>query len=258
MNKNIIKLIFLVFFLNSTHQLYSQTYSKEPSTAEWIKTSSIGLAAVALKVGLSFVETPTCTWCATNKFDSNISEALIWRNPGAARLTSDILAFGIAPLMVFGSTALVSPSAQIFARNLLIIFDSVAATSALTELSKISFRRARPGVIFGYDSPTNEDTNRSFWSGHTSLTFALLSTASVLAFKNNYPWAPYFAGSSALLGAFVAYARIAGAKHWTSDVLMGMAIGIGVGVAMPFLTLDHDSRVALSASSQGVLLSYVW
>lgn len=251
MRKNIIKLS-LVFFLSLSN------HAQKPSRAEWLKVSSIGLAGAALNFGISLVETPSCAWCTTNKFDHTISQALIWPNLGAARISSDFLAFGIAPLMAFASAALVSKNTSLFARNLLVLFDSVVVTGALTELAKISSRRTRPGAAYGYDDLSDSGANRSFCSGHTSFTFALLSSASVLAYKNNYSWAPYFAGSSALLGALVAYSRIASAKHWMSDILVGMALGIGVGIAMPFITLDNQESLSLSATPQSLLLSYAW
>jgi membrane-associated phospholipid phosphatase len=252
------RLFFVLFFVLS-YQLYAQNFNQKPSKTEWLKTTSVALAASAFDLSFSLVPTPTCAWCAPNKFDHNLSQALIWKDFGAARVTSDILAFSIAPFMAFSSSALVSKNFWLLLRNFLVLYDSVAVAGALTGLAKISFRRARPGVVYGYDTPNESGANRSFWSGHTSFTFALLSSASVLAFKNNAPWAPYFAGASALVGSLVAYSRIAGAKHWTSDVLLGMAVGVGVGIAMPFLMLDNeDSPVVLSATPRSLIVSYAW
>ena len=61
MRKNIIEL-FLVFFLNLPAHAYAQDFYQKPSNAEFIKTSSIGLAGFALHWGLSSIKTPEWAW----------------------------------------------------------------------------------------------------------------------------------------------------------------------------------------------------
>ena len=229
----------------------------EHSTQEWVKTISIGSVGLAAAFGLSFVPTPQCSWCATNKFDNSISNALIWQNTAPIRITSDIMAFGLTPVAAFGSLIFGASSTKGYLRDALVVLDSIAVTAALTELIKISARRARPDSIYGDDH--SSQANRSFWSGHTSFTFAALTSASVIAFRNSYPWAPYFAGFSALLGSFVGYSRIAASRHWLSDVLVGMFVGVGAGLAMPFLTLDPPiPNLTISASSSNILIGFAF
>jgi len=244
--------LFVVFFL-----VLRPLYAQEPSNAEWIKTISIGAAGLGTGAALMLVPTPDCRWCAPNALDEKVSSALILKNTAPIRLSSDIIAFGLTPILAFGSLLLGPTSTKSFIRDALVIADALAITAALTEIAKISARRARPDSIYGDDH--GPQANRSFWSGHTSFTFAALSSASVLALRNNYAWAPYFAGAAALVGTFVGYSRIAASRHWFSDVIVGMGVGIGVGVAMPFLTLDPKSpRVTIASNPPAFLLGFAW
>lgn len=236
-------------------QCANPAFCAKPSKAEWVKSIATGLFSAPTALALITLPTPNCHWCATNNFDENISRALVWKNYSSLYSVSDAFAFGLAPVMAFGSVALGSSEISVFVRDALIVFDSVAFTALVTEISKLSARRARPEAVFGYRQ--DEQSNRSFWSGHTSLTFAMLSSASTLALKNGYVWAPYFVASSALVAGFVSYSRIAAAKHWMSDVLLGMVVGTTIGISMPFFVLDAKD-VGVTFSKNGVGVSIAW
>lgn len=107
-----------------------------------------------------------------------------------------------------------------------------------TNLSKGIFERYRP---FAYDENApaekklNIDVTRSFISGHTSMaTYNFVAAAKV--FSDYYPqsryvpyvWAGAVAGSVAT-GAF----RMAGGKHFFSDVVSGLLWGGFVGYWVP-------------------------
>lgn len=67
-------------------------------------------------------------------------------------------------------------------------------------------------------------TNSSFPSGHTTVAFA---AATVFAMEyTKYPWIPIFAYSAATL---IGISRITENKHWTSDVVIGAALGYLTG-----------------------------
>lgn len=71
---------------------------------------------------------------------------------------------------------------------------------------------------------TGARTNSSFPSGHTTVAFAA-ATVFALEYKNR-PWIPVFAYSVASL---VGLSRITENKHWTTDVLVGAALGYLTG-----------------------------
>ena len=115
-------------------------------------------------------------------------------------------------------------------RRMLVGVETVAWTVALSELSKAAIGRYRP-VLYTEDAANEADAlknQRSMPSGHTSAAFAF-ATAYWL---NN----PNVSTPPKIL-AFVAAAgvgalRVAAAKHFPSDVLVGAMLGTGVAFAV--------------------------
>lgn len=197
-------------------------------------------------LGLYLIPTPHCAWCTTNNFDVSIGRALAANNLQGAAMTSHIVTLGTVPIISLIAAAFAAKSEQHFALHGLILLDSAMLTLALTQAVKVITKRQRPEIFFDFPYADGRITNQSFWSGHTSLAFSLLSTASVLAFRDGATWAPYFTALAFSAGLFVGYSRIASGKHWTSDVLAGMGLGIAVGTIMPFLILDSSNNLRLS------------
>ncbi|MCC6370880.1 MAG: phosphatase PAP2 family protein [Bacteroidia bacterium] len=100
---------------------------------------------------------------------------------------------------------------------------------------KIAINRTRPFKEYPNDITlrVKEPGPYSFPSGHTTSAFAT-ATALSLSYKK---W--YVAVPSYLYAGFVGYSRMRLGVHYPSDVLGGMAIGIGAG----FLTWWVDKKV---------------
>ena len=88
---------------------------------------------------------------------------------------------------------------------------------------------------------------RSFPSGHTA------SAAAGAAFlQRRYGWSygiPAYAAA-----AFVGYSRVESRRHYTSDVLVGGALGIGANV----LFTKRHHRVAVAPVPGGVSVAIAW
>lgn len=224
--------------------------SISPTPTEWLKSGSIGALALATNLALFFIPTPHCSWCKTNDFDKQIGRALAVKDLEQASSLSHFLTLGVVPITTLIASAGFSKTKEQFALHALVLFDSAMATLALSQAIKISARREIPELYFKNPYADNRFKNQSFLSGHTSLAFSLLSTASVLAFREKASFAPYFTAFAAAAGLLVGYSRIASGKHWASDVLAGMGLGIAVGVAMPFLIYEtpklFSEQVAVS------------
>ena len=103
---------------------------------------------------------------------------------------------------------------------------SLAAAGGTTYVLKELVHERRPD---GSD-------NRSFPSGHTSISFAAAATL-----EKRYGWK---AGLPALaVAGFVGLARVEADKHYVHDVVAGAAIGALGGL---LLTTRHDDRVKLT------------
>ncbi|MFD1949722.1 phosphatase PAP2 family protein [Sphingomonas arantia] len=134
-------------------------------------------------------------------------------------------ASGIGRTLLVG-TALGVPAVQGDWRGDLEAGTSLLAAGGTTYVLKELIHERRPD---GSD-------NRSFPSGHTSVSFAAAATL-----EKRYGWK---AGLPALaVASFVGLARVQADKHYVHDVLAGAAIGSMSGL---LLTSRKDDRVRLT------------
>lgn len=79
------------------------------------------------------------------------------------------------------------------------------------------------------------DNNTSFYSSHTAVTFALAASAGTVASLREYRWAPWVWAAGLAFATTTGYLRIAGDRHYFTDVLTGALVGSAVGFAVPYL-----------------------
>jgi membrane-associated phospholipid phosphatase len=139
----------------------------------------------------------------------------------------------IAPLAL--DLADVGPSTP-FLEDTVVYGEALLVTEALTNLAKYTVQRPIPRVYSpgtpGYvSSPADY---RSFFSGHTSSTFAALTTMSMTwTLRHGDTWWPWVV--TGVMGTSVALERVFAGRHFPSDVLVGAAAGTLVGLAVPWL-----------------------
>ncbi|MDX9719513.1 MAG: phosphatase PAP2 family protein [Myxococcota bacterium] len=230
------------------------TEREELDNSGWVLGLELGISA-ALLVGVAFLDAPeSCRWCATNTFDESIRSALKAEDDAAARLASDILVFGVvssAALAVSALPPLLDDEGIAALQNVGIVLSSTLAATATVGLIKVLAARERP-IEHHHPGKLENAAERyvSFFSGHTSIAFALASSATTVAYLRGEDWALYSGlglGALALTGASL---RIVGDAHWASDVLVGMGVGTLFGVGLPLLLHGRsksDSRNQLSA-----------
>ena len=104
-------------------------------------------------------------------------------------------------------------------------FISVGLGSLVSEVLKFTVKEKRPSDRYPNDIFVNSPTHDpSFPSGHTVLAFAT-ATSLALEYKK---W--YVTGPAYLWAASVGLSRMYLGKHYPTDVLAGMAIGILSGI----------------------------
>jgi membrane-associated phospholipid phosphatase len=182
----------------------------------------------------------TCRWCEPDRLDVWFREQLVWQDVNPPRRASDILAFAALPAAV-AANAFLSANAEGDVRegwvDLLIITEAVSLAADLNQLLKFTVGRQRPFVHYNTD-PTrapDPDDNVSFYSGHTSLAFSLAAAAGTVSTMRGYKSAPWVWGVGMAAATSVAWLRIAGDKHYFTDVLTGAVIGTAVGILVPRL-----------------------
>ena len=175
-------------------------------------------------------------WYGPPGIDVSARTVLVWSNPAPAALTSDILVAAV-PLGLGLWDFLEAEAAGGFrtaAEDLLVITEAMTVAGALTTVVRYTSARIRPFAYYGQGTGVPED-RLSFWSGHTTTAFSAAASAGYVAQVRGYaswPWV-YAVGFTAA-GA-VSYFRVAGDKHWMTDVVVGAVVGTGVGFLVPWL-----------------------
>jgi undecaprenyl-diphosphatase len=103
--------------------------------------------------------------------------------------------------------------------------DALAVTSLGTEVLKLAFQRERPSQTSNPDRFFAGSHAQSFPSGEVAAV-----SAAVTPFMVNYGQDHPAVYALALLPVYDAIARVKTRGHWQSDVLVGAAVGTGVGL----------------------------
>lgn len=212
-----------------------------------------------------------CRWCETNGFDNAVRSVFNPRllpSPEGnvpAHVASNLVGFAAVPLAMLGLDALLSWRDGVFAKaflvDMLLILEATLSAQGLNQVVKFAVGRARPYTVGatpemlaeGRDVP---DNTLSFFSGHATFTFALVSSAATVGTLRGYrgAWLLWVVGLP--MAAVTSLLRLVADKHWASDILVGSMIGTATGVLMP--TLLHGrvgpitARVTPLANGLGV------
>jgi PAP2 superfamily len=187
----------------------------------------------------------SCGWCAGNKVDDEMREHLRWDNVQLARDLSNVGLYTL-PVAAIGLTAIRSESSRVLLEDSVLILEAAMMTMNINQISKLAVGRMRPMVRFGMEAP-DDDSNLSFFSGHTSLVTSMTMSAATISFLRKRPEAPWVLGLGLGLSGLTGYMRIAGDKHYFSDVMVGAGMGMAVGFAVPYL-YHHMPNVRISAA----------
>lgn len=225
-------------------------------TVDGIVTGAAAAAVIGLQLGKSQLAPLECKWCTPGPIDGDVARSLAWSNPRTASTLSDVIQFAI-PIGAIGYGVLQGyllhdPSAGW--SSALLITEATSIALLANVIVKYAVGRARPYVWMGqpglYEDP--HDENLSFFSGHTTLAFAVAVSAGTIFLMQGMPGAGWVLGGGLALAAFTGYLRIASEQHYLTDVLTGAAVGSLVGWAVPFLF--HRPRKPREAPQPGALL----
>jgi membrane-associated phospholipid phosphatase len=182
------------------------------------------------------------------RFDSSAGRARAAVLSDVALTTAMVYPFAVdAALVSWG----VHGSPDVAWQLTVIDAQALGTASMLSAITKRSFARLRPygtdcdGVSEDQDLCDNQDRFRSFFSGHAGTT---ATTAGLTcAHHANLDLYGGGAGDTAAcvgtigLSLFTGAMRIAGDKHWGTDVVVGSAVGFATGYLMPTLLYYHDA-----------------
>jgi membrane-associated phospholipid phosphatase len=203
-----------------------------------------------------------CRLCGRSGLDRAVQQGLVWEDVRPARRLSDALLFGIVPALSLGGLLGLSHrhgDKQTVREDTLVLTETMVVASLLTQLTKYTVARERPFLRtqreHGITVTHGHDDNLSFFSGHTSLTFAMVVGAASIASFRGYEQAPWVWGLGLPLAAFTGYLRIAADRHYFTDVLTGALVGSAIGALVPWLHrhFAQDDGPRVMVSPPGVL-----
>lgn len=227
-------------------------------------TAAVGLGLVASELAKGSLVPSQCRWCDRDAWgndtlsgvDEGVRGALKWGDTKPARLASDVTVYGVLPAAALGVSLLAAAQdghpKEVLEDGLVIVESSVMALG-LTQMVKFAIARERPFVHArtpeARERLREPDDDLSFFSGHTSLAFALYTSTATVATLRGRKLAPWIWGIGAPLAVLPGYLRIAGDKHYFTDVAVGGAIGAAFGVAVPLLFHRAEPRHEPSPAS---------
>jgi len=199
-----------------------------------------------------------CRWCNPPSFDVSVRNALVWGDRGRAVTLSTITGYVAAPAVGYGLIGLSSlmrddASFGQLLDDLVPVLETVAISQVGTNIVKFTVGRQRPFVHFA-TSPreADDDDNLSFFSGHSALTFAIATGAGLVAHWRHYKVEPVLWGVGLSLAAATAYFRMAGDKHYLSDVVTGSTVGVVSGLTIPRL-MERNVAVVPTGTGAAVV-----
>jgi len=221
-------MVFLSLIILTGYQPVSAIDEDKPNSLDIVIIAGTGVATIALELGKYYI-TPTKPSITTpNSLDASLRNVLRWKKAmNDASLLSDI---GLA-ISLSGGLWIPLLTQAPYLNGLLIMSQSLFTTSLITDLIKIISGRQRPYAYYGTSASQGADDNYSFLSGHTSLSFAMAATGSLILAERFPELKVLIYAASFLIAGTTAYLRIAGDKHYFTDVAAGALLGTGIGYA---------------------------
>jgi membrane-associated phospholipid phosphatase len=191
-----------------------------------------------------------CRFCGTNSLDARAREVLLWSDLRAARRSSDVLAYAVLPTAIAAHQILAARGAGSTSDDglvdLLVVAEAAVLAADLNHIVKFAVGRQRPYARYGNrtdpDRALGPDDNLSFYSGHASLAFSLAAAAGTVSSLRGYESTPWVWAGGLTIATGIAYLRVAGDKHYLTDVLSGAAIGTAFGIAIPRLLHGREEK----------------
>jgi membrane-associated phospholipid phosphatase len=202
-----------------------------------------------------------CRWCSVDALDDRARNALRWDHTDRAITLSNVTVVA-TPVLMVGLTALAASSAAgddhdhlaRFIDDAIPIVEAFVGSGLVDQAVKFTVGRQRPYAHFqtAPGAAASSDDNLSFFSGHASLTFSFAVSAGVVAHRRGSPLEPVIWATGLTLATTTSYFRVAGDKHYLTDVLVGAAWGTTAGLVIPRLTHALPPSVTVVPEGTGV------
>lgn len=200
-----------------------------------VATGAVGIGVTEYFKGDIVAKEPR--WLTPPAIDEATRHSLKWNDIKTAARLSDIMLFGVMPAAAFLSPLATNHE---YGRAALTIGEATVLTGVITQIAKFSVVRARPYAYYGNDH-AHPDSRLSFFSGHTSYSFAMAVSSAMLLAESFPQQSGAIYASAFALAALPAYLRIAADKHYLTDVLVGAIVGAGIAYGITRMQLQTNS-----------------
>jgi hypothetical protein len=134
----------------------------------------------------------------------------------------------------------------------------ISISGVLANTVKGIVGRQRPSSYYETLDPEPDD-NLSFFSGHTSFTFAIGSATAYMLTESHPKYKTLIWGTAISMATFTGYLRIAGDRHYMSDVVWGAAVGLFVGYWVPrYGTSPFVPKISATSSNRANMVRLSW
>ncbi len=194
---------------------------------------AVGALAGLLRYTLAsrFIDrTCPCDPSVINRFD----RGTVGNHSVTADRIADVtvgLALGLPPLLDLFDVG----ASKAFVEDITVMSETVMIAILFQQIANIGVQRPRPLTYAGDPDFVNTDEGYlSFYAGHVSTGVAAVTAAAyTMRLRHGervWPWLV-----TAAVGGSLAIERIASGHHFPSDTLVGLATGISIGIAVPWL-----------------------
>ncbi len=197
---------------------------------------------------------PACDPCDAAKLNALDRTAIGLGNPHARQAANAWLAlpgiYAIADIADVGGRHWRS-----YLSDFVVIAETLAWDGALQEIVRRAVRRPRPYLYtpgLYLDERSSPDATFSFYSGHTSASFAVAASFSYTYMvrhpRSRWTWAVF--ATTMTLASAEPVLRVLSGDHFPTDVLVGAVMGTAIGLLIPALhRLRMPAAMALVPTS---------
>jgi len=259
-------LAWIVTFVVSTSIPVTASAQEQPGVYELHRDIPTDLAVTAGAAALLFTSEvfkdhlapQQCRWCdkngegddVLNPLDRGMRALCKWDNTRPARKVADVNAFILTPSASIATMMLASIDSRAegkYPTDMLFVLEAVMVAGVLNQGMKLLVARERPFLHAmnqeeKLKQPHLSDNNLSFYSGHTSFSFAVATASGTIATLRDYDLKAAVWATLLPLATLTAYLRIAGDRHYFLDVLTGAVLGSAVGVLVPLVFHGREAR----------------
>jgi membrane-associated phospholipid phosphatase len=209
-----------------------------------------------------------CRWCEPPPLDQSIRDQVRWSDTGLAHNLSHLSAYALIPASALSFSYLDfrtqkgNPNTPWI--DAMLMIEAAGTAEVLAKSIQFISGRQRPSARSGDQQLLKPEDNTSFFSGHTSVAFAMAVAAGTYAEMTRSSLRFWTWGVGLSLATTTAYLRVASDHHYFTDVLVGAITGSIVGASVPRLrarfqaSYQRDADLRLAPLPNGLAAELKW